>query len=137
MEESILVLPNVNKGGFQSGFKILNFPFENGSDHSVLVETFDAESLKNSILHHGDPSLEGLRIDDQLLVVLIGLTAEKRFDSLANRSFLGPVEGLFRNSPCRYEWAWARQAEKTCPPWRERLRDRERGEELRFLLRFE
>ena len=99
MEEGILLLPNVNKGGFQSGFKVLNFPFENGSDHSVLVETFDVESLKNSILHHGDPSLEGLRIDDQLLVVLVGLTAEKRFDSLANRSFLGPVEGLFPQFP--------------------------------------
>ncbi len=99
MKEGIFLLSNVDEGCLESGFEVLNFPFENGSDHSVLVETFDVESLKNSILHDGDPSLEGLRIDDQFLVVLVGLAAEKRFDSLANRSFLGSVEGLFPQFP--------------------------------------
>ena len=99
MQKGVFLLANIDKGGFQSGFEVLNLAFEYCPDHAVFVEPLDLKTLKNSILHHGNPPLKGFRIDDQFLIVLVRFTTKERDNSLPDGSILSPFESFFPKVP--------------------------------------
>src|SRR5262249_27446203 len=88
MEESVFLKPDIHKSGFQTVFEVPDFAFDNAADQTFFGGAPDGELFEAAFFEHRHAGLEGLRIDDDLLVEsLDGLNQPLDFlDQVARRA---------------------------------------------------
>ena len=68
VEEAVLLAADVHEGGFETVFQVLDAALENGADKAFLGGALNGEFLQLIVLHHRNASLQGLGVDDDVLV---------------------------------------------------------------------
>jgi hypothetical protein len=72
MEEGVFFEADIDEGGLEAVFEVLDAAFEDAADQAFVVGSFDGEFLEAAVLEDGDAGFEGFGIDDDLLVDLAG-----------------------------------------------------------------
>ena len=89
MEESVLLEPDINEGGFEAVFEVAHLAFENAADQALFGRPFDGEFLEPAFLDHAHAGFERFRVDDDFLVDLLD-RLDQPLDLFDQRAGRGP-----------------------------------------------
>ena len=90
MEEGVLRHADVNKGGLQSRFQVLDLALEDCPDQPVVAGALQLELLQDTLVKDSHPLFQGLGVNDDFPVGGI-ILADLGRQFLQDGPFLGPL----------------------------------------------
>ena len=66
VEEGVLAEADVDEGGLEVVFEVLDAALEDGADEALRVGVLDLEVLEVAVLQDGDAGFQGFGVDDDL-----------------------------------------------------------------------